>query len=211
MTVGGTEFGTLLHEDDEDTANVLLLAPSLSTAEEEACINFLTFLGISQENILSVTFTQTAQDRLELWQTHVGDERPARAGIVSVGEQTRSASSQRTTSRQPPESISIDAISDPADLTRLGITIENYLSEWAENENQTVICFHSLTPLLQYADRERVFRFLHLLTGRIDSIDAVAHFHMNPEAHDAQTRNTLVQLFDAVIDIDETGERTIKQ
>lgn len=211
MTVGGTEFGTLLHEDEEDTANVLLLAPSLSTAEEEACINFLTFLDISQENILSVTFTQTAQDRLELWQTHVGDERPARAGIVSVGEPTRSASSQRTTSRQPPESISIDTISDPADLSRLGITIENYLSEWAENENQTVICFHSLTPLLQYADRERVFRFLHLLTGRIDSIDAVAHFHMNPEAHDAQTRNTLVQLFDAVIDIDETGERTIKQ
>ncbi len=82
---------------------------------------------------------------------------------------------------------------------------------WAKNQNQTVICFHSLTALIQYADLQRVFRFLHVLTARIDLIDAVAHFHMDPGAHDAQTRNTLVQLFDAVINIGEDGEQTIKQ
>jgi hypothetical protein len=211
MAVTGTDVGTLFHGSggDGDTSNVLLLAPALSDSEDEACIDLLTIADISQENLLSVTFTQTAQDRLELWHTHAGDDLPAQAGIITVGEQTRSTSASRSSPSQTPGPITIDAVSDPADLTGLGISLTNYLSEWAENNNQTVVCFHSLTPLLQYADLQRVFRFLHVLTGRIASSDAVAHYHMDPTAHDEQTRQTLVQLFDATIELDADGTRSI--
>jgi len=213
MAVIGTDVGTLFHgsdsDGDEDASNVLLLAPALSDSEDEACIDLLTIADISHENVLSVTFTQTAQDRLELWHTHVGDDLPAQAGIITVGEQTRSTSASRSSPSRTPGPITIDVVSEPADLTGLGISLTNYLSEWAENNNQTVVCFHSLTPLLQYADLQRVFRFLHVLTGRIASSDAVAHYHMDPSAHDEQTRQTLVQLFDATIELDADGTRSI--
>lgn len=209
MSATGTQIGTLFCGGDGDASNVLLLAPALSESEDEACIDLLTIRDISHENVLSVTFTQTAQDRLELWETHVGEDLPAQAGIISVGEHTRSTSTSRTSPSQTPGAITIDAVSDPADLTGLGISLTNYLSEWSENGNQTVVCFHSLTPLLQYADLQRVFRFLHVLTGRIDSSDAVAHYHMDPNAHDEQTRNTLEQLFDATIELDADGNRSI--
>ena len=211
MSVTGTDVGALFRDVDGegDASNVLLLAPSLSAAENEVCIDLLTLSDIDHENVLSVTFTQTAQDRLELWETHVGDDLPAQAGIITVGEQTRSTSSQRPPPTHTPGRIAIDAVSDPDDLTGLGISLTNYLSDWEENANQTVLCFHSLTPLLQYADLERVFRFLHVLTGRIASMEAVAHFHMDPTAHDDQTRQTLSQLFGATIELDTEGNRSI--
>ncbi|MFC6862622.1 hypothetical protein ACFQGE_03990 [Halomicroarcula sp. GCM10025817] len=127
MAVTGTKFGALFHGEEGDTSNVLLLVPSLSAAGDDACMNLLTLTDISNENVLSVTFTQPAQDRLELWQTHVGDGLPAQAGIVTVGEQTESTGTQQTATLQPPGSVSIDVISDPTDLTGLGITLTNYL------------------------------------------------------------------------------------
>nr|WP_236045084.1 hypothetical protein [Halomicroarcula nitratireducens] len=129
MSVTGTDVGTLFRRGDGDASNVLLLAPALSESEDEACIDLLTIRDIAHENVLSVTVTQTAQDRLELWETHVGEALPAQAGIISVGEQTRSTSTSRISPSQTPGRIAIDAVSDPADLTGLGISLTNYLSE----------------------------------------------------------------------------------
>jgi len=209
MSATGSEVSSLFRGGDGEVSNVLLLAPAMSKSEDEVCVDLMTVRDIKHENVLSVTFTQTAEDRLELWQTHVGDDLPAQAGIVTIGEQTRSASTSRNSPSKTPGPITIDTVSDPADLTGLGISLTNYLSEWSQNSNQTVVCFHSLTPLLQYADLQRVFRFLHVLTGRIDSSDAIAHYHMDPGAHDEQTRNTLIQLFDATIELDADGNRSI--
>lgn len=192
------------------SANVLLLTPALSAADDEACIDLLTVTDPPEEDVLSITVTQSVDDRLELWQSYVGDL-PSQAGIISVDEVTRSATvSTDTAGEQPlPTPISIETVTDPGDLTGLGIAISKYLSNWAGSPNRTVVCFHSLTTLLQYADLERVFRFLHLLTGRLKSADAVAHFHLDPGAHDAQTVNTLSQLFDVVVEHDDS-DYTIK-
>jgi len=103
----------------------------------------------------------------------------------------------------------VETISDPGDLIGLGIAISKYLSNWEGSPNQTVVCFHSLTPLLQYGNLQRVFRFLHVLTGPLKSIDAVAHFHLDPHAHDEQTINTLSQLFDVIVEHDN-GDYTVR-
>jgi hypothetical protein len=116
-----------------------------------------------------------------------------------------------TTIQQSVGSLVIKTMSDPSDLTDLGITISSFLSEWDSNDNQTVACFHSLTSLLQYADPQRVFRFLHVLTEKFDSSEVVAHYHMDPSAHDQQTINTLTPLFDASVEHDENEEWTVRQ
>jgi hypothetical protein len=191
-------------------SNILLLTPSLDSHDDEACLDLLTVNDPTEENVLSVTFTQSATDRIDLWDAHV-DERPARTGIISVGEITRSASADTTSTQRPVDPLTIETVSDPDDLTGLGIAVSTFLSEWGDDDNQTVACFHSLTPLLQYADLQRAFRFLHVLTGRLETSDAVAHYHMDPSAHDQQTINTLSPLFDAIVDLDEDGEWDVQQ
>jgi len=59
---------------------------------------------------------------------------------------------------------------------------------------------HSLSQLLMYADVKTVFRFLHILTGRISSADALGVCTLDSEAHDGQTVHTVRQLFDGMIE-----------
>jgi hypothetical protein len=192
-----------------ERANVLLLTSTLSSADNEACIDLLTVTEPERENVLSITFTQSADDRLSLWQSYV-DDLPAQAGIVTVDVMTRSAASDTVSPSQPiPTPIAVESVSDPSDLTGFAIEISKFLSTWEGVPNQTVVCFHSLTQLLQYADLQRVFRFLHVLTGRLESAGAVAHFHLDPQTHDEQTLGALSQLFDVIVE-HEDGEYTIR-
>jgi hypothetical protein len=201
---------TSLVSEVATASNVLLLAPSLDAQDDDACLDLLTVADPAQENVLSVTFTQSATDRVQLWDSHV-DERPAHTGIISIGEMTRSTSANATTTLQPGAGpLVIETVSDPSDFTNLGMTISSFLSEWDKGNNQTVGCFHSITALLQYASLQRVFRFLHVLTGRIETSDAVAHYHMDPSAHDQQTISTLTPLFDAIIELNDDGEWSVR-
>lgn len=92
---------------------------------------------------------------------------------------------------------------DPRDLTGIGIEASKRLAEWAPLDARTVVCFDSLTTLLQYVDVKTLFRFLNLLTQRVRSVDARAHYHLDPDVHDGRTVSTLSQLVDAVVEIQD--------
>jgi len=92
--------------------------------------------------------------------------------------------------------VDVVSIDDPADLSSLGIEISGFLTDAGE----TMLCFQSLTELLNHSDLERAFRFLHVLAGRIRGADAVAHFHIDPTAHEPRDLNTLAALFDGVVE-----------
>jgi hypothetical protein len=89
-------------------------------------------------------------------------------------------------------------VSTPSDLTGLGITIGEFLSEFDEPVH---ICFDSLTSLLQYVDLQTTYEFLHAITGQIYAASARAHFHIDPAAHDEMTVETITSLFDARISL----------
>jgi hypothetical protein len=85
----------------------------------------------------------------------------------------------------------------------LGIKLSQCLSAWEGDANRTTVRFDSLTTLLQFAELKRVFRFVHVLLGRIDSANAVGYFHLDPAAHGDQTLATLRGLFDAVYELED--------
>ncbi len=103
------------------------------------------------------------------------------------------------------------SVSSPSDLTGLGIEITNALGELTDTDEdrQPVVCFHSLTPLLQYVSREELFQFLHKVTHTFTEEDAIAHFHMDPTVHDEETITTFLHLFDAAIIYDDGEWRLI--
>ena len=178
--------------------NVLLLAPPMDARAEEGCTELVTAERPSAENVLHVSFVRSPDERLGSWETRVGPERPARTGFVAVGDSTRSSASASPQSIDPAGNVTVRTVSTPGNLTDLGIKISAYLMEWDGTDERTVVCFDSLTTMLQYTDLQRAFRFLHVLTGRVRATDGFAHYHMDPGAHDPRTLNTLKTLFDGV-------------
>jgi KaiC/GvpD/RAD55 family RecA-like ATPase len=102
--------------------------------------------------------------------------------------------------------------SSPVDMTGIGIKFSEVLEEYYQNRDikQNRVMLHSLSTLLMYSDLQTVFRFLHVFTGRIQSIDGLGLFSIDSTAHDDQTMNTLKQLFDGIITTHEEGEPTVR-
>ncbi|WP_440765847.1 RAD55 family ATPase [Natronorubrum sp. DTA7] len=98
--------------------------------------------------------------------------------------------------------------SSPVDMTGIGIKLSEFLQEFYENRglSENRVLLHSVSTLLMYSNLQTVFRFLHVFTGRIQSADAMGVYVIDSTAHDDQTMNTLKQLFDAVIELEEPAD-----
>jgi hypothetical protein len=187
-----------------DVSNVLLLVPSLGSQSSGACHDLLTRTPPEETNVLAITFTQTAEEWASRWMDDVGTA-PARGGIVGIGQGDAELSSQ---------SWAAKTVENPSDLTGIGIELSELLSGMATaagEEEQIAVCFNSVTSLLQYADLQRAFRFLHVVTGRVKTVGGVGHYHLDPDAHDSQTLATLKGLFDAVVEVEEDGSLSVQR
>ncbi|MFW5938425.1 MAG: DUF7504 family protein [Halanaeroarchaeum sp.] len=131
------------------------------------------------------------------------DRSPARRGVIVVGDEVRSAAA----SGGPDFSgaVTVDAVSDPRDLQNIGLSVSEIVERW-DDLDRIVLCFDSLTALLDHAQPDAAFRFVHVLTTRLESADAVAHFHLDPTAHDETVVNTFGPIFDAVERVESAGE-----
>lgn len=192
---------------------VLLLTPPLGEGDGDACSSLLSGVPAEDANVLSVTFNQSPDTRIERWRATDGPADPANLGFVVVGDGVRSAAAAHPVGGPEPEDFgpTVVSVSSPADLTGIGIKLGNFFEEWADDTNDLLLCFHTLTTFLQYADLRSVYRFVHVLTGRIRSAGGMAHFHLDPAAHDERTVNTLLGLFDAVVEQDESGVWEVKR
>jgi hypothetical protein len=186
----------------EGVANVLLLAPSMGAPKRDACHALLTQTPPATTNVLSVTFTTSPSEWIDEWTDRAG-EAPARGGIVAIGQAEANTGDP---------AWQVATVENPSDLTGIGIELSEVLSTMADaagDDEPLFVCFDSITSLLQYADLQRTFRFLHVVTGRIKTVGGVAHFHIDPAAHTDQEIATLKSLFDAVVEVEEDGAFTV--
>ncbi len=99
-------------------------------------------------------------------------------------------------------------ITNPNDITRLGIVVSGTIDSWAIDDRPIAVCFDSLNVVLNYRDVKSTFRFLHVLLNTLHGGGAVSHFHADPLAGNPQDLSTLKPLFDEVVAIDSTGVHT---
>ena len=188
----------------EAPANVLCRAPSFSPGATEVCPG--PDSG-DDRNLLLVSLSGNPDRRLEARKRR-GDL-PRKVAVLSV-EQTRGAAaadgSVGATSGPGGSTISAATVSEPGDLTGIGIKVNQCLSAWADDDVGTDVCFDSVTTLLQYVDTRRAFRFLHVLSRRVRSVGALAHYHVDPGAHDEQTLATIEGVFSDVYEYDEATD-----
>nr|WP_210424118.1 hypothetical protein [Halorussus ruber] len=159
----------------------------------------------AETNLLVVSYRDGPDEWLQNCRQHVG-ELPAEVGFVNVGEMTRSASASLSASGGPSRSPTpADAlplaatVEDPADLTAVGVRASEYLETWDCNGNRTVVVLDSVTGLLEAVSLDRAFEFLHLLAGRVESVDGRIYFLLHPEAHDDRSLSIVRELADAAV------------
>jgi KaiC/GvpD/RAD55 family RecA-like ATPase len=102
--------------------------------------------------------------------------------------------------------------SSPVDMTGIGIKLSEFLQAFYEERGiqRNRILLHSLSTLLMYSDLRTVFRFLHVFTGRVQSVDGLGLYAIDDSAHDERTMNTLKQLFDGIVTTAEGAEPTVR-
>jgi len=182
----------------EGSTSILLVAPASEPDDGRACVDLLTFDEPRRENILSVTLSQTPAERLALWKREGDGAMPNRSAVVDGCGSTTDAERAAITEEVP--ELSVDVLSDTAGPVELALTIGQYLGEWAEDSERTLACIHSLSDLLDAFARGEVVQLINALDARLDATDAVAHYHLDPGAHDEQTVADIRPLFDAVVE-----------
>ncbi len=180
--------------DLEDAANVLVLAPPLADGVRKAYYERLLPVDPAARNVLAVQYSRTASRFLEEWDRHLGAP-PRRFGIVDVGEATSAAGGADV------DRGAVALVESPSDLTGIGMKVGSYLD--SHGDGDTVVSFDSLTVLLQYVDLERAFRFLNAIASQVREVGALAHYHVDPNAHDDRVLATLASLFDGVARFDD--------
>lgn len=192
------DVGDSLPTTELEAGSYLLAGPAMS-GKYELLLDFVAE-GVRQgDAILFVTTNESAGPILDDIEERIG-RLPDQLRVVDCV-----AERQGTEGRYPPERV--EYVSSPADLTGIGIGVSEQLRRFADADTErTRICFYSLSTLLMYAELETVFRFLHVLSGRVDSIGALGLFALDPTTHEESTVNTLKQLFDGLIEVKLNGE-----
>lgn len=173
--------------------SILLQCGAQDDREHAACVDLLSVTDVEDNHVLLIRYKQMPEERLERIATNA-----ARVKVISIGYSQPVPESVR-------EEVSTVKINNPSDLTRLGIVVTKSVNDWNRSDAEVAVCHHSLNVLLQYKNAKSVFRFLHIFLGKLRSVDAVSHFHVDPSAGNPQEINTLKPLFDSVVSVDSVG------
>lgn len=196
----------------EDASNVLLAGPAFSASETATCMELLGADAPDDLNVLTITYKQNPEEWLSEFRAQ-HDVAPQLLQVIAVNDMARSVA-VTADSASLPDNRQVETIGTGQDLTALGIHINEFLQrvEAAGDDggDTTVVCFDSVTALLQFVDVRRAFRFLHVLTSQVDSIGARAHYHLNPDAIDDVALHTLQTLFDGRVTVDDEGVESVK-
>ncbi|MFC7176197.1 DUF7504 family protein [Halosegnis marinus] len=174
-----------------DARNVLLLGPSVNDDVDAACRDLLP--AASGTYVIAVNFSPTPSTWLDRYAATGADP----AGLVLVTTNPAGIDAD-----DYPWPLAVEGISTPGDLTGVGMVVSKYLERW-HGADEVVLCFDSLTALLQYEEPQNVYRFLHIISTRLAGAGARAHFHLDPATQDDKVVSTLRSPFDAVAEYDD--------
>lgn len=126
--------------------------------------------------------------------------------VVRYAAANRSTAATRPAAESSVNEPSVDETTiEHDDLGEFGRAVSQSIAEFEAASSglspaELRLCFDSLTPLLSEYEPETMFRFLHLLTHRVRSVDGMGHYHLTT---DRNTRSValLEPLFDAVIEL----------
>jgi KaiC/GvpD/RAD55 family RecA-like ATPase len=195
------DLGPPLDVEVEQGSNLLLSGPAL-TGKKQLAFDILAAGVRNGESAIVVSNTDGAKRVFEAFEERVDyTDRPV--AVVDCVTRQQGVNDAR-------DDTQVRYTSSPVDMTGVGIKFSELLEEFYERQSieRNRVFLDSLSTLLMYSDLQTVFRFLHVFTGRVQSVDGLGLYAIDSTAHDDKTMNTLKQLFDGVIETHEDGEPT---
>ncbi|WP_232688548.1 DUF7504 family protein [Halobacterium zhouii] len=183
-----------LVDDLEDATNILVMERHSDEASHDVHETLLSTMTEGRNDVLVVTFS-SPDSWLNAWAEHVSHD-DSNLGLIWL---TETEGREGTHGQAQVRSV------DPRDLTGVGMAIQDFFDAVPSNSTAATVCFDSLTEILAYTSVSTLFRFVRVLTQQMNKADAVAHYHIDPVAHDQQSLARLTPPFDARI---ECGEDT---
>ncbi len=187
-SLGGVAEGT----------NLLVTGDAMSGRDE--FVGEIVSEGIEKgEATVYVTTDDTAGELLE---RHGGND-PDRFGVVDCVTESQG-------DEEPNETVKF--ASSPSDMTGIGVKVSSSLKEFHEERGieDNRVFVDSVSTLLMHSNLETVFRFLHVFTGRVRSVDGLGVFVLDSAAHDEKEYSTLRQLFDGVVEVERGDDDDVR-
>ena len=197
-----------LGPDFEDAAvapgtNILIAGPPL-TGKRRLAMDILAHGAGLGEGSVIVTTRDSSERVLADYRSRVDDPDTVDLGVVDCVTQHQGRSTADTDV--------VKYASSPVDMTGIGIKFSEFLEEFygERDRTQNRVMLDSLSTLLMYSDVQTVFRFMHVFTSRIDDADALGVHVIESTAHQPEALNTMKQLFDGFVEVDEDREKTVR-
>ncbi|MCX6688728.1 MAG: hypothetical protein NTZ39_03400 [Methanoregula sp.] len=189
---GGLEAGT----------NILLLAPSMSSAEQLA---YALIKPVQGEYSIVLSTNERAAEVVDFFKFAGSDKRFV--GVIDAITKSSTPSIVDTPR--------LMFVSSPTDLTGIGIKFSNMIESIFEgtfSEGEAGLfpppirfCVNSISTLLMYRKLEVLYQFLHILTAKQRKIEGVAIYLLNNESFDERTLSLIKQLMTGLIEVKVDG------
>ena len=193
--VGTYDVSRVLPVEEVDPGTNLLVAGPPMTGKRTLAFDLLEG-GCTDGEASVVVTTRESTDRLRnRYDCLEKGMEEGRTGIVDCVTRERGDSHV--------DSDTVRYVASPGDITDIGIRVGGLFQAVAEyGAVRTGLV--SASTLLMYADLRRVYRFLHVLTGKVQSHDWLGVTVV--ETSDVQALDALAPLFDGLVRTRETDD-----
>jgi KaiC/GvpD/RAD55 family RecA-like ATPase len=174
-----------------DGTSVLVSGPSM-TGKRALTLSLLAGRDTAEGTVL-VTTRRGADEAAREYRDLLVDTSANRLAVVDCVTQSNGFSRRI-------DSDLVRYVSDPGDLTGIGIGVTTYMHRFDRAGNGGRVGLHSLSTMLLYADVRRVFQFLHVVTGRVASTGFVGAFAVDEAVPTKRELDILRQPFDATVE-----------
>lgn len=185
----------------EEVAHVLVVAPPIRSARHVPCRALAPPTGPPRD-VVFVTYRQPVPEQFAALASEA--DSPVRVAVVNVAPDDPGDGLAAQLAELPVEA-SVTSVPAASSVSELGLTIEGRLQDFAGGARPVSLCFDSLSALSLYTGREQTDRFLGWLSSRVDAVDAIAHYHVDPAVHDAAPRDLFADHYDAVVEVRRDG------
>lgn len=177
--------------------SVLIAGPPLTRKRD---VMFDLLASGTDRSAAVVTTKQSAARVMEAFSRRV-DTEDWRLNIVDCVSRQRAVGPVN-------ETATTRYVTSAGDLTGIGIELSGIMQDYYHDPAVDDAWFglHSLSTLLMYASIRRVYQFVHVIAGRIDSSGFRSAFTLDTVAGDREPVLRLSQLFDAIIEVRHEGE-----
>jgi hypothetical protein len=180
-----------VHIADEigGTGNVLVRAPTESAGADNARVHFLAPCDIA------LFVTTTPARRIRLIDERL-DEWPAWIIVVTTKANPLAGVDGIDISNIPLEVVQLGG---GLGLQDLGETISRILEEQDTTQANLSVEFDILSEIVQKFETQTVFKFLHILSQRLERSGALSHYYVDQNRQSESVLNILDELFDLSI------------